>query len=109
MLLRPGRAFPMPIVTQEELAQLVPRHPLGTLGVVPGTLQVADRFHGLVRNIHLRQIAGAKEVRELRASRRSVFTRSPGLPGTSEGATTMQSIPAFRRRRHRPNPVGPAS
>jgi hypothetical protein len=39
----------------------------------------------------------------------AVFMRSPGLPGTKEGATTMHSMPAFRRRRHKPNPLGPTS
>jgi hypothetical protein len=55
----------MPIVTQEELAQLVPRDPLGTLGIVPSPLQVANRLHGLVRHVHLGQIAGTEEVRQL--------------------------------------------
>ena len=43
------------------------------------------------------------------ASRRSVFTRSPGRLGTSAGATTSQANPRSRRWRWRPNPVAPAS
>ena len=31
------------------------------------------------------------------------------VAGTRDGATTMQSMPASRNWRHRPNPVGPAS
>jgi hypothetical protein len=43
------------------------------------------------------------------ASRRFVFTRSPGFFGMSEGAATMQSWPSFPINRWSPYPVGPAS
>src|SRR4051794_39499372 len=44
-----------------------------------------------------------------RASRTSVFTRSPHGRCNLDGAATWQSIPCLARYRARPNPVGPAS
>ena len=43
------------------------------------------------------------------ASRRSVFTRSPGALGIDPGATTRISRPRCSATRARANPVGPAS
>ena len=45
----------------------------------------------------------------LRASRRSVFTRSAGALGMRDGATTSQSKPRPRNWRYNPYPQGPAS
>ena len=45
----------------------------------------------------------------LTASRRFVFTRSPGFFGMSEGAATKHSCPRLLISRWRPYPVGPAS
>ena len=44
-----------------------------------------------------------------RASRRSVFTRSPGGRSSFDGATTSHRTPAAANARANPNPVGPAS
>ncbi len=43
------------------------------------------------------------------ASRRFVFTRSPGFLGISDGATTVHSWPSERMSRYSLYPVGPAS
>ena len=45
----------------------------------------------------------------LRASPRSVLTRSPGRFAVSEGATTSHSTPSCLSRRDSPNPHGPPS
>jgi hypothetical protein len=49
--------------------------------------------------------AGTQQPRNCTASRRFVFTRSPGLRGIIDGATTVHRCPISVR----PYPVGPAS
>jgi hypothetical protein len=44
-----------------------------------------------------------------RQSRRSVLTRSPGVFGISDGATTWQATPIEVSSRYRPSPTRPAS
>lgn len=44
-----------------------------------------------------------------RASRRSVFTRSPAGRCSFDGAATTHSIPFAGKKRASPYPVGPAS
>ena len=64
---------------------------LQMLHVLTRTGQIAQRLLCLIRNPHGAQFAGAMQARQTKASRRSVFTRSPGFFGISDGATTWQS------------------
>lgn len=104
-----GLARIAPLMSQEELAELVARHALRLLGVVARPLQVAHRLRRLVGNVDLREVARPQEARQPHGARRSVFTRPPDRVGTSDGATTTQSMPSLASARCNPKLVGPAS
>jgi hypothetical protein len=55
--------------------------------------EVPHRLVTFVRHPDRRQLASPEQLHEINASRRLVLTRSPGLDGISDGATTMQSWP----------------
>ena len=81
------------------------------LGVVPRTLQITQRFRLLIGNPDRRHPPKADRPQKVRQppSIPPIRLHPRPLLGTSDGATTVQSIPAFFNRRHNPNPVGPAS
>jgi hypothetical protein len=75
---------------QEQLAQPMPT-PLQILtGIVACATQIPDRFFCWRGRPDFCQQPGAQQLASLRASRRFVFTRSPGLRGTKAGAITWQ-------------------
>ena len=71
--------------------------------------EISDRFLVRTRNRNAGQLAGAKQPRQLGASRRSVFTRSPARTGIRSGAITSQATPIFVSCLYSSNPHGPAS
>ena len=91
------------VVTQEEALELLPRptHRLHRGRARPdhgahGPSCVGSGTHTAVSSPARRSRAG------MTASRRFVFTRSPGLRGTSEGAATVQAWPRAAIRHCKP-------
>jgi crotonobetainyl-CoA:carnitine CoA-transferase CaiB-like acyl-CoA transferase len=96
-------------VPQQELREVMTRPQDVLAEVLAQPQQVA---HGLFiewRDADEGELAGAVKAASLRASRRSVFTRSPGRRGVSAGAMTAQSTPSERSCRCSSYPHGPAS
>ena len=101
-----GEAAPM---AEEEFREPVARPEQIRPDVLTAAQQVAGGFLLLGRDVNRRQRPGAKQHRELAASRRSVLIRSPARRGISAGAITSQGMPWPIRARCSSKPHGPAS
>lgn len=62
-------------------------------GRITSATEIADRLVLDPGDVHVGEIARAQQTAISTASRRSVFTLSPGLLGINDGATTRQSRP----------------